>query len=62
MPGKPGYYKTGDMAGIFVGEHVENISYRASTTVPVTETIVPASAIHPTTSRIGGHTRENDPQ
>ena len=27
MPGKPKWYKTGDMAGIFVGEHVENISF-----------------------------------
>jgi hypothetical protein len=28
MPGKPAYYKTGDMAGIFVGEHVEGIQFR----------------------------------
>jgi len=28
MPGKPIYYKTGDMAGIFVGEHVEGIQFR----------------------------------
>ncbi len=28
MPDKPGYYKTGDMAGIFVGEHVEGIQFR----------------------------------
>lgn len=27
MLGKPKWYKTGDMAGIFVGEHVENISF-----------------------------------
>lgn len=27
MPGKPAWYKTGDMARIFVGEHVENISF-----------------------------------
>ena len=27
MPGKPKWYKTGDMAGIFVGEHVENLSF-----------------------------------
>ena len=27
MPGKPKWYKTGDMAGIFIGEHVENISF-----------------------------------
>lgn len=30
MPGRPGYYKTGDMAGIFVGEHVEGVAFRAS--------------------------------
>ena len=28
MPGKPGYYKTGDMARIFIGEHVENITFK----------------------------------
>jgi hypothetical protein len=28
MPGKPSYYKTADMAGIFVGEHVEGIQFR----------------------------------
>ncbi len=27
MPGKPGFYKTGDMCNIFVGEHVDNITY-----------------------------------
>lgn len=27
MPGKPGFYKTGDMANIFVGEHVEGIQF-----------------------------------
>lgn len=27
MPGKPGWYKTGDMARIFIGEHVENVSF-----------------------------------
>lgn len=27
MPGKPGWYKTGDMAGIYVGEHVENVTF-----------------------------------
>lgn len=27
MPGKPKWYKTGDMARIFVGEHVEDISF-----------------------------------
>jgi hypothetical protein len=30
MPGKPGYYKTADMANIFVGEHVEGIQFRVS--------------------------------
>ena len=30
MPGKPGYFKTGGMARIFVGEHVEGIVFRAS--------------------------------
>ena len=28
MPGKPGWYKTGDMAGIFVGSHVSNVEFR----------------------------------
>jgi len=28
MPGTPGWYKTSDMAGIFIGEHVENVSFR----------------------------------
>lgn len=27
MPGKPGWYKTADMARIFVGEHVENVTF-----------------------------------
>lgn len=27
MPDKPGYYKTGDMANILIGEHVEGISF-----------------------------------
>lgn len=27
MPGKPEWYKTGDMAGIFVEEHVEDLSF-----------------------------------
>jgi hypothetical protein len=27
MPGKPGFYKTGDMANIFIGEHVKDISF-----------------------------------
>ena len=27
MPGKPKWYKTGDMARIFVGEHVEDITF-----------------------------------
>jgi len=30
MPGKPGYFKTGDMARIFVGEHVEGIVFRVT--------------------------------
>jgi hypothetical protein len=29
MPGKPGFYKTGDMAGIFVAEHVEGFFFRS---------------------------------
>jgi hypothetical protein len=28
MPGKPKWYKTADMANIFVGEHVEGIEFR----------------------------------
>ena len=28
MPGKPGYYKTADMADIFIGEHVEGVQFR----------------------------------
>lgn len=27
MPKKPGFYKTGDMARIFIGEHVEGVSF-----------------------------------
>lgn len=27
MPGKPAWYKTGDMARIFIGEHVENVTF-----------------------------------
>lgn len=27
MPGKPGWYKTGDMARIFIGEHVRNVTF-----------------------------------
>lgn len=30
MPEKPGYFKAGDMAGIFVGEHVEGLVFRSS--------------------------------
>ena len=30
MPGKPGFYKTGDMARLFVGEHVDGLVFRAS--------------------------------
>jgi hypothetical protein len=28
MPDKPGWYKTGDMAGFFIGEHVENVTFK----------------------------------
>jgi hypothetical protein len=28
MPGKPSWYKTGDMARIFVGEHVEGVTFK----------------------------------
>ncbi len=28
MPGKPSWYKTGDMARIFIGEHVEDITFK----------------------------------
>ena len=28
MPGKPGWYKTADMANFFVGEHVEGVEFR----------------------------------
>ena len=27
MPGKPSWYKTGDMARIFIGEHVEGVTF-----------------------------------
>ena len=27
MPGKPKWYKTGDMARIFIGEHVEHVTF-----------------------------------
>jgi polygalacturonase len=27
MPAKPGFYKTGDMANIFIGEHVEDLKF-----------------------------------
>jgi len=30
MPGKPVFFKTGDMADIFVGEHVEGLIFRGS--------------------------------
>jgi hypothetical protein len=30
MAGKPGYFKTGDMADIFIGEHVEDITFSAT--------------------------------
>ena len=28
MPGKPGWYKTSDMARIFIGEHVEDVVFK----------------------------------
>ena len=28
MPGKPKWYKTGDMANIFIGEHVDNVIFK----------------------------------
>lgn len=28
MPGKPKWYKTGDMARIFIGEHVDNVIFK----------------------------------
>jgi hypothetical protein len=28
MPGKPGWYKAADMAGFFIGEHVEDIQFK----------------------------------
>lgn len=28
MPGKPKWYKTGDMGRIFIGEHVENVTFK----------------------------------
>ena len=28
MPEKPAWYKTGDMARIFIGEHVQNVSFK----------------------------------
>lgn len=28
MPGKPAWYKTGDMARIFIGEHVEDVTFK----------------------------------
>lgn len=27
MPGKPKWYKTGDMAGIYIGEHVSDVTF-----------------------------------
>lgn len=27
MAGKPGWYKTGDMANIFIGEHVDDVTF-----------------------------------
>ena len=28
MPGKPAWYKTGDMARIYIGEHVNNVIFK----------------------------------
>ncbi len=28
MEGKPGWYKTGDMMNLFIGEHVENVTFK----------------------------------
>ncbi|MDE5719211.1 MAG: endo-polygalacturonase, partial [Paramuribaculum sp.] len=28
MPGKPAWYKTGDIARIFIGEHVNNVTFK----------------------------------
>lgn len=36
MPGKPAWYKTGDMARFFVGEHVEGLVFRAGVSAPAT--------------------------
>lgn len=30
MPGKPGFFKTSDMANMYVGDHVENVVFRTS--------------------------------
>lgn len=30
MAGKPGYYKTGDMAGFFLGDHVEDVAFHTT--------------------------------
>ncbi|MGF7039084.1 glycosyl hydrolase family 28 protein [Mucilaginibacter lappiensis] len=35
MPGKPGFYKTGDMANILVGEHVEGLRFIQTPVNPV---------------------------
>jgi alpha-L-fucosidase len=34
MPGKPGYYKTGDMCRFFVGEHVDGLVFRTTSENP----------------------------
>ena len=34
MPGKPRWFKTGDIAGIFVGEHVEGLVFRGVAPAP----------------------------
>ena len=36
MPGKPGWYKTSDMAGFFIGEHVDNVRFTGAASPPQT--------------------------
>jgi hypothetical protein len=38
MPGKPAWWKTGDMARFFVGEHVEDLVFRAARDGPAAKT------------------------
>lgn len=28
MPGKPRWYKTGDMCGFYIGNHVKNVTFK----------------------------------